>query len=145
MKGSYFLFLFLVPFLSVVLYLENLNPTTDWHNFSLDDSHQKKSLDNGWLKYPSGHWGIKFHYDRSTTLPPSAEPSSVRPNVSFYLLTYLGFARKLPVQNARSFPKVPILDTTGFLSEMHKSPNETCYKLPQSSESDTEPECPLNA
>ncbi|KAJ9054995.1 hypothetical protein DSO57_1008881 [Entomophthora muscae] len=87
MKGSYFLFWFLVPFLSVVLALENSTSTTDWHNSSPDDSHQKESLANGWLKYLSGHWERKFHYDHSTT--PPAEPSLVRPNTSFYLLTYL--------------------------------------------------------
>ncbi|KAJ9076834.1 hypothetical protein DSO57_1022434, partial [Entomophthora muscae] len=86
MKGNYFLFWFLVPFLYVILALENPTPTTDWHNSSPDDSHQKKSLANGWFKYSSGHWGRKFHYGRSITPPPPAKTSLVRPNASFYLL-----------------------------------------------------------
>ncbi|KAJ9080507.1 hypothetical protein DSO57_1024213 [Entomophthora muscae] len=86
MKGSYFLFWFIVPFLSVMLSLENPTPTTDWHNSSPDDSHQKEFLANTWFKYPSGHWERKFHYGHFTT--PPAEPSLVRPNSSFYLLTF---------------------------------------------------------
>ncbi|KAJ9060182.1 hypothetical protein DSO57_1033577 [Entomophthora muscae] len=82
MKGIQFLFWFLVLLLSVVLFLENPTPTTDWHNSSPDDSHQKESLANG-------HWGRKFQYSRSTTLPPPDEPSLVRPNASFYLLSYM--------------------------------------------------------
>ncbi|KAJ9080788.1 hypothetical protein DSO57_1021193 [Entomophthora muscae] len=89
MKGSPFMFWFLVLFLSVVLALENPTPTTDWHHSSPDESHQKESLENGWFKYPSGHWGRKLQYGRSTTLPPPAEPSLVRPNASFYMLSYL--------------------------------------------------------
>ncbi|KAJ9080770.1 hypothetical protein DSO57_1021430 [Entomophthora muscae] len=89
MKGSSFLFWFLVLLLPVVLALDNPTPTTDWHNSSPDDSHQKKSLANSWFKYPSGHWGRKFQYSWSTTLPPSSEPSLVRQNASFYLLSYL--------------------------------------------------------
>ncbi|KAJ9058754.1 hypothetical protein DSO57_1009092 [Entomophthora muscae] len=89
MKGIYFLFWFLVSFLSVVLTLENPTPTTDWHNSSPNVSHQKESLANDWFKYPSGHWGRKFHYGQSTTQSPPSESSLVRPNTSFYLLTYL--------------------------------------------------------
>ncbi|KAJ9067586.1 hypothetical protein DSO57_1037552 [Entomophthora muscae] len=33
--------------------------------------------------------GRKFHYGRSTAPPPPAKASLVRPNASFYLLTYL--------------------------------------------------------
>ncbi|KAJ9070131.1 hypothetical protein DSO57_1011526 [Entomophthora muscae] len=89
MKGSHFLFWFLVPFLSVVLVLEDPTPITDWHNSSPDDSHQKEFLANGWFKYPSGHWGRKLQYSWSTNPPPPVEPSLVRPNASFYLLSYL--------------------------------------------------------
>ncbi|KAJ9071226.1 hypothetical protein DSO57_1039154, partial [Entomophthora muscae] len=64
-------------------------PATDWRNSSPDDSHQKESLANGWFKYPSGHWGQKFHYGCTTTSPPPVEPSLIRPNTSFYLLIYL--------------------------------------------------------
>ncbi|KAJ9081813.1 hypothetical protein DSO57_1010922 [Entomophthora muscae] len=89
MNGSHFLFWFLVPFLSVVLALENPTLSTDRHNSSSDDLHQKESLVNGWFKYPSGQWGRKFHYGCTNTPPPPAEPSLIRPNMSFYLLTYL--------------------------------------------------------
>ncbi|KAJ9061358.1 hypothetical protein DSO57_1021543 [Entomophthora muscae] len=89
MKGILFLFWFLVLLLTVVLGLENPTPTTDWHNSSPDDSHQKESLVNGWFKYLSGHWGRKLHYGCTTTPPPPVEPLLVRPNTSFYLLTYL--------------------------------------------------------
>ncbi|KAJ9071064.1 hypothetical protein DSO57_1000740 [Entomophthora muscae] len=89
MKESQFLFWFLVLCLPVVLALENPTPTTDWHNSSPDDSHQKESLENGWFKYLSGHWGRKCQFGRSTTLPPPAEPSLVRPNAFFDLLSYL--------------------------------------------------------
>ncbi|KAJ9048827.1 hypothetical protein DSO57_1039673 [Entomophthora muscae] len=89
MKGTYFLFWFLISFLYVVLALEGPTCTTDWHNSSTDDSHQEESLANGWFKYLSGHWERKFHYSRSTTPPPKAEISLVRPNMSFYLLVYL--------------------------------------------------------
>ncbi|KAJ9061669.1 hypothetical protein DSO57_1018357 [Entomophthora muscae] len=64
-------------------------PTTDWHNSSPDNSHQKESLAHGWFKYPSGHWGHKFHYGCSFTTPPPEEPLLVRPYASFYLLTYV--------------------------------------------------------
>ncbi|KAJ9057429.1 hypothetical protein DSO57_1022847 [Entomophthora muscae] len=50
--------------------------------------HQKESLANGWFKYPSGHWGRKFHYSRHST-PPPAKPTLVRPHTLFYLLTYM--------------------------------------------------------
>ncbi|KAJ9054379.1 hypothetical protein DSO57_1015382 [Entomophthora muscae] len=89
MKESLFLFWFLVLLLTVVLGLENPTPTTDWHNSSPNDAHQKESLANGLFKYPSGHWGRKFHYGRNITPPPPVEPSLVRPNASFYLLTCL--------------------------------------------------------
>ncbi|KAJ9076120.1 hypothetical protein DSO57_1029315 [Entomophthora muscae] len=89
MKESQFLFWFLVLCFPVVLALDNPAPTTDWHNFSPDDSYQKEYLANGWFKYPSSHWGRNFQYSWSTTLPPPAEPSLVRPNASFYLLPYL--------------------------------------------------------
>ncbi|KAJ9066404.1 hypothetical protein DSO57_1009651 [Entomophthora muscae] len=88
MRGILFLSWFLAYFLSKVLTLENPTPTTDWYNSSPDDSHQKESLANGWFKYPSGHWGHKFHYGRSFS-PPPTEPTLVRPYASFYLLTYL--------------------------------------------------------
>ncbi|KAJ9076683.1 hypothetical protein DSO57_1023884 [Entomophthora muscae] len=88
MKGILFLSWFLGYFLPVVLALENPTPTTDWYNFSPDDAHQKESLANGWFKYPSGHWGRKFNYGRSSA-PPLSEPTLVRPYASFYLLTYL--------------------------------------------------------
>ncbi|KAJ9082258.1 hypothetical protein DSO57_1006043 [Entomophthora muscae] len=91
MKGILFLFCFLASFLPVVLALENPTPTTDWHNSSPDNAHQKESLAHGWFKYPSGHWGRKFHYGCSFTPPPPppAEPLLVRPYASFYLLTYM--------------------------------------------------------
>ncbi|KAJ9052473.1 hypothetical protein DSO57_1033750 [Entomophthora muscae] len=89
MKGILFLFWFLVLLLTVVLGLENPTPTTDWHNSSPNDSHQKESLANRWFKYLSSHWGRKFHYGCNTTPPPPVEPSLVKPNTSFYLLTYL--------------------------------------------------------
>ncbi|KAJ9081388.1 hypothetical protein DSO57_1015095 [Entomophthora muscae] len=89
MKGSHFLFWFLITFLTVIFALLTPTPTTDWHNSSPDDSHHKESLANGWFKYHSGHWGRKFQYSRSTTLPPSTKPFLVRINTSFYLLTYL--------------------------------------------------------
>ncbi|KAJ9078178.1 hypothetical protein DSO57_1009591 [Entomophthora muscae] len=88
MKGILFLSWFLGYFLPVVLALENPTPTTDWHNSSPDDAHQRESLANGWFKYLSGHWGHKFNYGRSFTSPP-VEPSLVRPYTSFYLLVYL--------------------------------------------------------
>ncbi|KAJ9062789.1 hypothetical protein DSO57_1006856 [Entomophthora muscae] len=88
MKRILFLFWFLASFLPVVLALENPTITTDWHNSSPDNAHQKESLAHGWFKYPSGHWGRKFHYGCSST-PPPAEPLLVRPNASFYLLTYV--------------------------------------------------------
>ncbi|KAJ9083404.1 hypothetical protein DSO57_1035083 [Entomophthora muscae] len=65
--------------------MKNPTPTTDWHNSSHDDSHQKESL----LMVGSNHWGRKFHYGFSTTQSPPAEPSLVRPNTPFYLLTCL--------------------------------------------------------
>ncbi|KAJ9072061.1 hypothetical protein DSO57_1031072 [Entomophthora muscae] len=89
MQENFFLFWFLASFLFLVLTLENLTPTPDWHNSSPDNSHQKKSLAHGWLKYPSGHWGRKFHYGHASSSPPPVEPLLVRPNTSFYLLTYL--------------------------------------------------------
>ncbi|KAJ9068176.1 hypothetical protein DSO57_1031319 [Entomophthora muscae] len=89
MKGILFLFWFLASLLPLVLALENPTPTTDWHNSSPDYSHHKESLAHDWFKYPSGHWGHKFHYDQSSTPPPPAEPLLVRPNVSLYLLTYV--------------------------------------------------------
>ncbi|KAJ9064340.1 hypothetical protein DSO57_1031806 [Entomophthora muscae] len=73
----------------VVLALENPTLTTDWHNSSPGNSHQKESLTHGWFKYPSGHWGRKFHYGHSSTPPPPEETSLVRPNALFYLLTYM--------------------------------------------------------
>ncbi|KAJ9058744.1 hypothetical protein DSO57_1009083 [Entomophthora muscae] len=88
MRGILFLFWFLAYFLSKVFTLENPTPRTDWYNSSPDDSHQKESLANGWFKYPSGHWGRKFHYGCSSA-PPSSEPTLVRPYASFYLLRYL--------------------------------------------------------
>ncbi|KAJ9082740.1 hypothetical protein DSO57_1001807 [Entomophthora muscae] len=88
MKGISFLFWFLVFFLPVMLALENPTPTTDWHNSSPDNAHQKESLAHGWFKYPSGHWGRKFHYGCSSS-PLPTEPSLVRPYASFYLLTYV--------------------------------------------------------
>ncbi|KAJ9048046.1 hypothetical protein DSO57_1038907 [Entomophthora muscae] len=88
MKGIIFLFWFLAAFLAVVLALENPIPTTDWHNSSCIDAHQKESLAHGWFKYPSGHWGCKFHYGCLFT-PPPAKPLLVRPYASFYLLTYV--------------------------------------------------------
>ncbi|KAJ9055867.1 hypothetical protein DSO57_1038867 [Entomophthora muscae] len=88
MRGILFLSWFLVYFLPVVLALENPTPTTNWYNSSPDDTHQKESLAHGWFKYPSGHWGRKFHYGHLFTTPPP-EPTLVRPYASFYLLTYL--------------------------------------------------------
>ncbi|KAJ9081832.1 hypothetical protein DSO57_1010721 [Entomophthora muscae] len=88
MKGIYFLLWFLVPLFTTVNGLENPTPPIDWQNSSLNNAHKKESLANGWFKYPSGHWGRKFHYGRHVT-PPPAKPSLVRPHVSFYLLTYL--------------------------------------------------------
>ncbi|KAJ9052244.1 hypothetical protein DSO57_1036124 [Entomophthora muscae] len=52
---------------------------------------------------------------------------------------------KLPVQDAGNFPKVPIPDTSSFLSEIHKSSNESYSELPQSPGSGTEPEEAPNA
>ncbi|KAJ9079567.1 hypothetical protein DSO57_1034218 [Entomophthora muscae] len=90
MKGILFLFWFLYSFFPVVLALEKTTPTTDWHNSSPDNAHQKESLSHGWFKYPSSHLGRKFHYGHSfTPPPPPAEPLLVRPYASFYLLTYL--------------------------------------------------------
>ncbi|KAJ9059324.1 hypothetical protein DSO57_1003526 [Entomophthora muscae] len=89
MNGILFLLWFLASFLPVVLALENPTLTNDWHNSSPGNSHQKESLAHGWLKYPSGYWGCKFHYGRSSTPPPPVEPLLIRPNVSFYLLTYV--------------------------------------------------------
>ncbi|KAJ9073487.1 hypothetical protein DSO57_1016018 [Entomophthora muscae] len=66
-----------LPF-TTVKGLENPTPTINWQN----------SLANGWFKYPSGHWGRKFHYGRQST-PPPAEPSLVRHHASFYLLMYM--------------------------------------------------------
>ncbi|KAJ9082632.1 hypothetical protein DSO57_1002578 [Entomophthora muscae] len=63
--------------------------TKDWHNYSTDNSHQKESLAHGWFKYPSGHWGRKFHYGCASPSPPPVKPLLVRPNTSFYLLIYL--------------------------------------------------------
>ncbi|KAJ9059962.1 hypothetical protein DSO57_1036047 [Entomophthora muscae] len=88
MKGIIFLFWFLASFLPVVLALKNPMPTTGWHNSSPNNAHQKESLAYGWFKYPSSHWGRKFHYSCSFT-PPPAEPSLVRPYASFYLLIYV--------------------------------------------------------
>ncbi|KAJ9059136.1 hypothetical protein DSO57_1005639 [Entomophthora muscae] len=68
--------------------LENPTPTIDWKNSSPNDAHQKESLANGWFKYPSGHWGRKFHYGYHST-PPPVEPLLVQPHASFYLLTYM--------------------------------------------------------
>ncbi|KAJ9059020.1 hypothetical protein DSO57_1006794 [Entomophthora muscae] len=68
--------------------LENPTPTINWQNSSPNDPHQKESLANGWFKYPSGHWGRKFHYGRHST-PPPAKPLLVQPHTSFYLLTYM--------------------------------------------------------
>ncbi|KAJ9070528.1 hypothetical protein DSO57_1007152 [Entomophthora muscae] len=61
------------------------------------------------------------------------------------LTTTQGSANKLPVRDDGNFPKVPIPDTGGLLSEIHKCPNESCSKLPTSSGSGTEPEGPPNA
>ncbi|KAJ9066038.1 hypothetical protein DSO57_1013484 [Entomophthora muscae] len=88
MREILFLSWFLAYFLSKVFTLENPTPKTDWYNSSPDDSYQKESLANGWFKYPSGHWGRKFHYGRSFA-PPPTEPTLVRPYASFYLLTYV--------------------------------------------------------
>ncbi|KAJ9058286.1 hypothetical protein DSO57_1013772 [Entomophthora muscae] len=88
MRGSLFLFWLLASFLSLVLTLENPTPTIDWYNSSPDNAHQKESLAHGWFKYPSDHWGRKFQYGCSFTLPPP-EPSLVIPYASFYLLTYV--------------------------------------------------------
>ncbi|KAJ9083419.1 hypothetical protein DSO57_1034867 [Entomophthora muscae] len=68
--------------------LENPIPTINWQNSSPNYAHQKESLVNGWLKYPSGYWGRKFHYGCHST-PPPAKPLLVRPHASFYLLTYM--------------------------------------------------------
>ncbi|KAJ9071680.1 hypothetical protein DSO57_1034550 [Entomophthora muscae] len=89
MKGILFLFWFLVLLLTVVLGFENPTPAINWHNSSPNDSHQKESLANGWFKYPSCHWGRKFHNGCTTNPPPPVEPLLVRPNASFYLLTYV--------------------------------------------------------
>ncbi|KAJ9052548.1 hypothetical protein DSO57_1033096 [Entomophthora muscae] len=88
MRGIIFLSWFLAYFLTKVYALENPTPTTDWFNSSPDEAHQKESLANGWFKYPSGHWGRKFHYGRLFATPPT-EPTLVRLYASFYLLTYL--------------------------------------------------------
>ncbi|KAJ9072540.1 hypothetical protein DSO57_1026395 [Entomophthora muscae] len=88
MREILFLLWFLASFLPVVSVLENPTPTTDWYKSSPDDAHQKESLAHGWFKYPSGHWGRKFHYGHLFT-PPPAEPALVRPYASFYLLTYV--------------------------------------------------------
>ncbi|KAJ9083426.1 hypothetical protein DSO57_1034820 [Entomophthora muscae] len=50
------------------------------------------------------------------------------------LTTPQGFASKLPVRDAGSFPKVPMLDMDSFLGEMHKPPNESCSKPPEAQE-----------
>ncbi|KAJ9076674.1 hypothetical protein DSO57_1023875 [Entomophthora muscae] len=88
MRGILFLSWFLAYFLTKVYALENPTPTTNWYNSSPDDVHQKESLANGRFKYPSGHWGRKFHYGCLFTTPPT-EPTLVRLYASFYLLTYL--------------------------------------------------------
>ncbi|KAJ9058713.1 hypothetical protein DSO57_1009546 [Entomophthora muscae] len=88
MRGILFLSWFLAYFLTKVYALEKPTPTTDWYNSSPDDAHQKKSLANGWFKYPFGHWGRKFHYGLLFASPPT-EPTLVRPYTLFYLLTYL--------------------------------------------------------
>ncbi|KAJ9081711.1 hypothetical protein DSO57_1011741 [Entomophthora muscae] len=88
MKGIYFLLWFLVSLFTTVKDLENPTPTIDWQKSSLNNAHQKESLANGWFKYPSGHWGRKFHYGRHST-PPPAEPLLVQPHTLFYLLTYM--------------------------------------------------------
>ncbi|KAJ9088719.1 hypothetical protein DSO57_1039583 [Entomophthora muscae] len=88
MRGILFLSWFLAYFLPVVLALENPTTTTNWYNSSPDDAHQKEALAQGWFKYPSGHWGRKFHYGRLFTAPPT-EPTLVRPYASLYLLMYV--------------------------------------------------------
>ncbi|KAJ9057686.1 hypothetical protein DSO57_1020277, partial [Entomophthora muscae] len=55
-------------------------------HYSPNNAHQKEYLAHGWFKYPSNHWGRKFHYGRLFT---PAEPLLVRPYTSFYLLTYV--------------------------------------------------------
>ncbi|KAJ9084931.1 hypothetical protein DSO57_1019107 [Entomophthora muscae] len=88
MKGIYFLLWFLSSLFITVKGLENPTPTIDWQNPSPNNAHQKESLSNGWFKYPSGHWGRKFHYGRHST-PPPAKPLLVQPHASFYLLMYM--------------------------------------------------------
>ncbi|KAJ9090054.1 hypothetical protein DSO57_1006447 [Entomophthora muscae] len=88
MKGIYFLLWFLVSLFITVKGLENPTPTINWQNSSPNDAHQKESLVNGWFKYPSGHWGRKFHYGHQST-PPPTKPLLVQPHASFYLLMYM--------------------------------------------------------
>ncbi|KAJ9049421.1 hypothetical protein DSO57_1024667 [Entomophthora muscae] len=88
MKGIYFLLWFLVSLFTTVKGLKNPTPTINWQTSSPNNAHQKESLANGWFKYPSGHWGRKFHYGRHST-PPPAKPSLVRPHASFYLMIYM--------------------------------------------------------
>ncbi|KAJ9054189.1 hypothetical protein DSO57_1017328 [Entomophthora muscae] len=88
MRRIIFLFWFLAYSLPVVSALENPTPTADWYNSSPDDAHQKESLAHGWFKYPSGHWGHKFHYGCLFTALPT-EPTLVRPYASLYLLKFL--------------------------------------------------------
>ncbi|KAJ9088408.1 hypothetical protein DSO57_1023531 [Entomophthora muscae] len=88
MKGILFLLWFLVFLSTTVEGLEDPTPTINWQNSLQNEAHQKESLANGWFKYPSGHWGRKFHYGRHST-PPQDEPLLVQPHTSFYLLTYL--------------------------------------------------------
>ncbi|KAJ9076399.1 hypothetical protein DSO57_1026601 [Entomophthora muscae] len=68
--------------------LENITATIGWQNSSPNDAHQKESLVNRWFKYPSGHWGQKFHCGRHST-PPPTKSLLVQPHASFYLLLYL--------------------------------------------------------
>ncbi|KAJ9051706.1 hypothetical protein DSO57_1001972 [Entomophthora muscae] len=89
MKANPFLFWFLFLLISVLLGLENTTPPQTGTILLLMTLTRRESLANGWFKYPSGHWGRKFWYGQSTPLPPPAEPSLVRPNASFYLLSYL--------------------------------------------------------
>ncbi|KAJ9089936.1 hypothetical protein DSO57_1008034 [Entomophthora muscae] len=88
MKKIYFLIWFLVSLFTTVKGLENPTPTINWKNSSPNNAHQSKSLANGWFKYPSGHWGRKFHYGCQST-PPPAKPLLVWPHTLFYLLTYM--------------------------------------------------------